>query len=137
MMSNLIMQEKLVRSAPIDIAVVKAMHLTWKMRVRSALNGVTSWNEVHAEEPEKSDIGRWIQEVGLWKYQNEPIFEMFLKQHQLLHEIATNIKRLALTGKTNEARVLLTELDRVSEDFLKLIDTYKGILDAYKEQIRN
>lgn len=131
------MQEKLVRSAPIDIAVVKAMHLTWKMRVRSALNGVTDWSEVHAEEPEKSDIGKWIQEVGLWKYQNEPIFEMFLRQHQLLHEIATKIKRLALTGKISEARALLGELDRVSDDFLKLIDTYKSVLDVYKEQVKN
>ena len=75
------MQEKLVRSAPIDIALVKSMHLTWKMRVRSAVNGFSDWQEVHAQAPEKSDIGRWIQDVGLWKYQHEPVFEMFLKQH--------------------------------------------------------
>ncbi len=131
------MQEKIVRSAPIDIALVKAMHLTWKMKVRSALNGATDWREVYANAPEKSDIGKWIQEVGLWKYQNEPIFEMFVKQHRLLHDIASSIERLALSGKKDEARLLLSELDKISDDFLKLIDTYKVVLESYKEQSLN
>jgi hypothetical protein len=63
------MQEKLVRSAPIDIALVKSMHLTWKMRVRSAVNGFSDWQEVHAQAPEKKrhwamDSRRWAMEVS-------------------------------------------------------------------------
>ncbi|MCS6988411.1 MAG: hypothetical protein NZM06_02730 [Chloroherpetonaceae bacterium] len=129
------MQEKILRSAPIDIAIVKAMHLTWKMKVRSALNGASDWREVHADSPEKSDIGKWIQSVGIWKYQNEPIFEMFVKQHRLTHEVALKIQQLALAGKNEEARLLLAELDKISDDFLKLIDAYKVVLEAYKEQV--
>lgn len=128
------MQEKIVRSAPIDIALVKAMRLTWKMKVRSALNGATDWREVYANAPEKSDIGKWVQDVGLWKYQNEPIFEMFVKQHRLTHEVAHKIQQLALAGKGDEARQLLSELDKISDDFLKLIDAYKVILESYKER---
>jgi hypothetical protein len=130
------MQEKIVRSAPIDIALVKSMHLTWKMRVRSAVNGFSDWQEVYAQAPEKSDIGRWIQDVGLWKYQHEPVFEMFLKQHQLLHEVAYKIQMLSLLGRNNEARALLNELDKLSDDFLKMIDTYKTVLESYKEQLK-
>ena len=130
------MQEKLVRSAPIDMALVKSMHLTWKMRVRSAVNGFSDWSEVHANAPEKSDIGRWIQDVGLWKYQHEPVFEMFLKQHQLLHDVAYKIQTLSLSGRHDDARAMLSKLDKLSDDFLKLIDTYKTVLESYKDQLK-
>ncbi len=129
------MQEKKMRSAPIDIALVKAMHLTWKMRVRSALNGISDWKDIHTDAPEKSDIGKWIQEFGVWKYQDEPIFEMFVKQHHLMHDIAHRIYQLAMSNRQEEARTLLSELDKASDDFLKLIDTYKTVLDAYKQPV--
>jgi hypothetical protein len=112
------------------------MHLTWKMRVRSAVNGFSDWSEVHANAPEKSDIGRWIQDVGLWKYQHEPVFEMFLKQHQLLHDVAYKIQTLSLSGRHDDARAMLSELDKLSDDFLKLIDTYKTVLESYKDQLK-
>lgn len=129
------MQEKKIRSAPIDIALVKAMHLTWKMRVRSALNGISDWKEVYVDAPEKSEIGKWIQEIGMWKYQDEPIFEMFVNQHRLLHSIADKIYQLSMSNRQEEARALLSELDKTSDDFLKLVDTYKTVLDAYKQSV--
>ncbi len=129
------MIDKIVRSAPIDIALVKAMHLTWKMRLRAALNGTGSWSDVPATQPEQSEIGKWIQEVGLWKYQHEPIFHMFLEQHQLLHKLAAQIQAHHQAGRHQEVRTLLSELDKISDDFLKLIDTYKTVLEGYKAQL--
>ncbi|MFQ3597518.1 MAG: hypothetical protein SNJ55_10780 [Chloroherpetonaceae bacterium] len=127
----------IIRSAPVDIALVKAMHITWKMRIRAALNGTGKWQDVHANNPEQSEIGKWIEQVGLWKYQHEPIFHMFLEQHQLLHKLASQIQQHHESGQIEEARALLTELDRLSEDFLKLIDTYKTVLEGYKSLSNN
>lgn len=128
-------KKRIIRSAPIDVALVKAMHLTWKMRVRSAFNGTSSWHDVHTNEPEQSEVGQWIQEVGMWRYQHEPIFHLFLQQHQLLHNIAGQIQQLSQSGQMQEARNLLNELDRLSDDFLKLIDTYKHVLESYRSEI--
>ncbi len=131
------MLEKIVRSAPIDIALVKAMHITWKMRLRAALNGTGKWEDVHANNPEKSEIGKWIEQVGLRMYQHEPIFHLFLEQYQQLHKLASQIQEYHVSGKHEEARALLSELDKLSDDFLKLIDTYKTVLEGYKAELRN
>ncbi len=129
------MLEKIVRSAPVDIALVKAMHITWKMRLRAALNGTGKWDDVHAHHPEQSEIGKWIEQVGLWKYQHEPIFHLFLEQHQQLHKLAAQIQAHHESGNHQEARALLSELDKLSDDFLKLIDTYKTVLEGYRSQL--
>lgn len=54
-------KSKILRTAPVDMAIVRTNFLTWKMKVRSAANGIGSWEDVFPNEPEKSQIGRWIQ----------------------------------------------------------------------------
>lgn len=129
-------KSKILRTAPIDVALVKSMFLTWKMRVRSALNGIGDWHDVHAGHPYRTDIGKWILEIGEQKYYDEPVFHAFVSQHQLLHQVAGDIQRLALSGNLNEARALLGEFDRLCDDFLKLIDAYKDVLEGYRQAQR-
>jgi hypothetical protein len=61
---------------------------------------------------------------------------MFLKQHQLMHDVAYKIQTLSLSGRHDDARAMLSELDKLSDDFLKLIDTYKTVLESYKDQLK-
>jgi hypothetical protein len=46
-------KSKILRTAPIDMAIVRTNFLTWKMKVRSAANGFSSWEDVSPNEPEK------------------------------------------------------------------------------------
>lgn len=127
-------KSKILRTAPIDMAVVRTNFLTWKMKVRSAANGLSCWDEVYPNEPEKSVIGQWIQNVGDKLYSQEPVYQEFKQMHTFLHSLAGQIQAVAEMGQKEEVRKLLEEFDRICEDFLKLIESYRAVMEAYREQ---
>ncbi len=127
-------KSKILRTAPIDMAVVRTNFLTWKMKVRSAANGFTSWDDVQPNEPEKSQIGQWIQNVGDKLYSQEPVYQEFKQMHAHLHYFIGQIYELAKLGEKEHVRLMLDDFDKQCEDFLKMIDSYKMVMDSYREQ---
>lgn len=127
-------KSKLLRTAPIDMAIVRTNFLTWKMKVRSAANGLSAWDEAFPNQPEKSPIGEWIANVGDKLYAQEPIYQEFKQMHSFLHQLAGQIQAVAQIGEKDEARRLLVEFDKICDDFLKLIESYRGVMEAYREQ---
>jgi hypothetical protein len=127
-------KSKILRTAPIDMAVVRTNFLTWKMKVRSAANGFSSWDDVQPNEPEKSQIGQWIQNVGDKLYSQEPVYQEFKQMHAHLHHFIGQIYELVKLGEIARAKDMLDDFDKQCEDFLKLIDSYKMVLDSYREQ---
>ena len=127
-------KSKILRTAPVDMAIVRTNFLTWKMKVRSAANGIGSWEDVFPNEPEKSQIGRWIQNVGDKLYSQEPVYQEFKQMHAHLHHFAGQIYELARLGEKEHLKQMLDEFDKQCEDFLKMIDSYKLVMDSYREQ---
>ncbi|MCS7014359.1 MAG: hypothetical protein RMI34_05465 [Chloroherpetonaceae bacterium] len=127
-------KSKILRTAPIDMAIVRTNFLTWKMKVRSAANGMSSWDEVYPNRPEKSPIGQWIQNVGDKLYSQEPVYQEFKQMHAFLHNLAGQIQAVAQMGEKEELRKLLSEFDKICDDFLNLIESYRAVMDAYREQ---
>jgi hypothetical protein len=127
-------KSKILRTAPVDMAIVRTNFLTWKMKVRSAANGIGSWEDVFPNEPEKSQIGRWIQNVGDKLYSQEPVYQEFKQMHAHLHHFVGQIYELARLGEKEHLKQMLDEFDKQCEDFLKMIDSYKLVMDSYREQ---
>ncbi len=127
-------KSKILRTAPVDMAVVRTNFLTWKMKVRSAANGLSKWDEVYPDEPEKSQIGQWIKNVGDALYSKEPVYQEFKQMHAFLHSLAGQIKAIAEMGQKDELRKMLEEFDKICNDFLNLIESYRAVMDAYREQ---
>jgi len=127
-------KSKILRTAPIDMAVVRTNFLTWKMKVRSAANGFAKWEDVQPNEPEKSQIGQWIQNVGDRLYSQEPVYQEFKQMHAHLHHFVGQIYELVKLGEKTQVKEMLDDFDKQCEDFLKLIDSYKMVMDSYREQ---
>ncbi len=127
-------KSKILRTAPIDMAVVRTNFLTWKMKVRSAANGFGSWDDVQPNEPEKSQIGQWIQHVGDKLYSQEPVYQEFKQMYAHLHYFIGQIYELAKLGEKTQVKEMLDDFDKQCEDFLKMIDSYKMVMDSYREQ---
>ncbi|MFN3386832.1 MAG: hypothetical protein ACK42Y_09645 [Candidatus Thermochlorobacter sp.] len=127
-------KSKILRTAPIDMAIVRTNFLTWKMKVRSAANGLSSWDEVYPDEPEKSMIGQWIKNVGDALYSKEPVYQEFKQMHAFLHSLAGQIKAIAEMEQKDELRKMLDEFDKICNDFLNMIESYRAVMDAYRQQ---
>jgi hypothetical protein len=127
-------KSKILRTAPVDMAIVRTNFLTWKMKVRSAANGIASWEDVFPNEPEKSQIGRWIQNVGDKLYSQEPVYQEFKQMHAHLHHFVGQIYELAKLGEKEHLRQMLDDFDKQCDDFLKMIDAYKMVMDSYRDQ---
>lgn len=127
-------KSKILRTAPIDMAVVRANFLTWRMKVRSAANGLSSWEDVCPNEPEKSAIGQWIASVGDKLYAQEPVYQEFKQMHSFLHHLAGQIKAIAEMQDKNALREMLEEFDKICDDFLKMIESYRAVMESYREQ---
>lgn len=119
------------------MAIVRTNFLTWKMKVRSAANGLSAWDEAFPNQPEKSPIGEWIANVGDKLYAQEPIYQEFKQMHSFLHQLAGQIQAVAQIGEKDEARRLLVEFDKICDDFLKLIESYRGVMEAYRARLMN
>jgi hypothetical protein len=127
-------KSKILRTAPIDMAIVRTSFLTWKMKVRSAANGFSSWEDVSPNGPENSQIGQWIQNVGDKLYSQEPVYQEFKQMHAHLHHFVGQIYELARLGEKEQVKQMLDEFDKQCDDFLKMIDSYKMVMDSYREQ---
>jgi len=127
-------KSKILRTAPIDMAVMRTNFLTWKIKVRSAANGFISWDDVQPNKPEKSQIGQWIQNVGDRLYSQEPVYQEFKQMHAHLHHFIGQIYELAKLGEKTLVKEMLDDFDKQCEDFMKMIDSYKMVMDSYREQ---
>ena len=127
-------KSKILRTAPVDMAVVRTNFLTWKMKVRSAANGFAKWEDVQPNEPEKSQIGQWIQNVGDKLYSQESVYQEFKHMHAHLHHFVGQIYELAKLGEKERVREMLEDFDKQCEDFLKITDSYKMVINRYREQ---
>lgn len=126
-------KSKILRTAPIDMAVVRTNFLTWKMKVRSAANGFSSWDDGNPTNPKKvkSDNGF---KTGDRLYSQEPVYQEFKQMHAHLHHFVGQIYELAKLGEKERVREMLEDSDKQCEDFLKITDSYKMVINRYREQ---
>jgi hypothetical protein len=81
-----------------------------------------------------SQIGQWIQNVGDKLYSQEPVYQEIKQMHAHLHHFVGQIYELARLGEKEHLKQMLDEFDKQCEDFLTMIDSYKMVMDSYREQ---
>lgn len=96
--------------AVLDEQINKALeaHALWKTRLQEAINSGTSQYSVEGlRVTNQCDFGRWLYFEIDPSSQNSEHYEKVRDLHQAFHQEAANILELALSGKKQDAMVLL------------------------------
>lgn len=105
-----------------DFSGAKQKHLTWKMKIRSFLDGKRTMLQGEALSHNECELGQWLFSVGLRKFGKSPLMIELDQKHQKLHALVKQILDLKRVGKTEEAEEAYSVLLQTSDRIVSLLD---------------
>lgn len=107
-----------------QFAAMKSAHLAWKMKIRAYLDGDEAViTGAAATDPHQCTLGKWYYGDGLAQFGQLPEMTALEKPHKELHDTIKRIVELKHAGKQAEAEALLPQLDRSSDEVVRLLET--------------
>lgn len=114
----------------IDWEVIKMQHITWRMRFRSMLNsGSGKLEEIQVKDHTQCDMGKWMHSTGIKRYGDDPAFKILLDRHKEFHDVAAKGYNAYSDRNLSEANHYLSDVTKISDDMLQLIDVFKVYLE--------
>lgn len=99
----------------IDISRARLVHIKWLLQLESALReGRIPVMESHRG----CELGRWLYEEGIKKYQQYPEMKFLESGHKRFHETTELLIKLFQERNYVEAEMAMDELKRESQDLI-------------------
>jgi aerotaxis receptor len=106
-----------------SFTAIKSVHLAWKSKIRSYLDGNESIiSGAAATDPHQCSLGKWYYGDGLAEFGQLPAMTALEKPHNDLHATIKRIVELNRAGKQTEAEALLPQVDRLSDEVVRLLE---------------
>ncbi len=107
----------------VDFEAMKTAHRVWKIKVRAYLDGNPDALDARAAtDSHACALGQWYDRKGIRQFGHLPAIANLDRPHKALHATIARIIELSRSGKHNEAKALLPEIDRLSDEVVSLIE---------------
>lgn len=109
-----------------------AAHMLWRRRLDDVVNGKSNEHLTVAQvgAHDQCVLGKWLNGPIKNEYASNPEFQQLVREHARFHECAAQILQQAQTGRTQEAKQLLTggDFPKLSRSVCgRLGNLYQGI----------
>lgn len=108
----------------IDLA--KTDHLLWRWNIESMLAGKISLDADKVKDHTICRLGKWYFSEGQVLFSGNKTFAQLDAVHAQFHEVCARVIKLYQQGKYLEARALFSEIQRLSDQVLGMLDRLKG-----------
>ena len=123
----------------LDFKTAKAKHLHFKSLLRSILYGISHIDETLVVSHKDCAVGRWIYDHAIKEYHHIPEIHELEDIHKQIHTKARGLVELYKSGKEDEARLGLVDLEIIADRLIELLTEIEDKLTAsgteeYKEE---
>lgn len=103
----------------LDLCIVD--HLNWRWRIYNMILGNTKIEASLISDPNKSRLGRWINNFGSKEKLYEQSINNLEKPRVQMHKIATDAVNAYNNGNIAEAEEYLVKLDKISAEVIRIL----------------
>ena len=104
------------------LQVIKADHITWKIRLTTMAMGGEVIPENELVDHTQCRLGQWYTSKGVEKYSRNDAFNKMEQPHARVHQLGKEIAELALQGQSDAACQKIVELESYSQQLFEYID---------------
>lgn len=106
----------------IELALAKSAHRSWKVRLRSFLDGHASLSLDQAVSHKDCDLGQWYESEGLNNYGHLGSMKALNEPHKKMHELIRDIINAKQNGHNQQAEALYLKVDDYSDQIIALLN---------------
>lgn len=107
------------------VQVAKADHLLWVQRLLAMLHDRERLQPEQVADWTVCRLGRWYYGRGRERYGGSATFRALEVPHQRLHQTAAEAVRAWNSGQRDQARQLVEEVRRISQEIVQLLDSLR------------
>jgi len=104
-----------------DFTMAKMRHQSWRLRLRSHLEGKEKIDIAEAISPRDCALGKWLYAEGIAKYGSLPEIKTLETVHANMHGMVKRILELDGAGKKDDARQEFQKVGPLSEKIIELL----------------
>ncbi|MGB0467347.1 MAG: methyl-accepting chemotaxis protein [Pontibacterium sp.] len=113
---------KIRKEPAVELAVARSAHQTWKMRLRSYLDGKSSLTREQATSHKECEFGHWYYGEGRETCRAYPALQALEQPHEQLHQLIGQIIDLKNQGNQAQAERLYHDVCELSDEIVASID---------------
>ncbi|MBU0635011.1 MAG: CZB domain-containing protein [Candidatus Omnitrophica bacterium] len=106
----------------IEFSMVRMMQRTWRMKIRSFLQGQDSLPEQEAYSFRDCEFGKWLYSEGMAKYGKIPEMKEIEKIHIHLHHNVKKNKHIREKKLFFEAEKSLQKIEELAQEMMYLLN---------------
>jgi hypothetical protein len=115
-------------SKSLDFTRVKMAHRSWRLRLRSFLDGGENLDPNQLASHRDCELGKWIYGQAMSEYGHLREIQMLEKKHQGMHALVKRVVELKQAGKTKEAEQEFSNVHSAAEEVV-------GLLNSVEKQV--
>ena len=104
-------------SSSVDFGRVKMAHRSWRLKLRSFLDGRENIDRKGLASHRDCELGKWIYGGGMAAYSHLPDMQELETMHRDMHALVKHVVELKHAGKTGEAE----------QEFIRVCDEAEGV----------
>jgi hypothetical protein len=108
-------------SASPDFARVKMAHRSWRLKLRSFLDGGENLDPLKLASHQSCELGKWVYAEGMATYAHLPAFQELEKKHKNMHASVKQVVELKHAGRLQEAEEAFTRVAHAGEEVVALL----------------
>lgn len=116
--------------ATTELAMAKAAHRAWKVRIRDFLDGKAVLTAEQAGNHTECDLGRWFSTTGLQNFGHLAPMQQLQKPHQHLHALIGQIVAAKQRGQHQDAERMLLEVEQCSDQVVALLNELIAMIES-------
>jgi methyl-accepting chemotaxis protein len=105
----------------LDFSAARLAHLSWKMKLRSFLDGKRELAENRLASHRDCELGKWLYSKGMERYGTILNMQHLEKVHVELHRITKQILEFKKTGNIALAEKEYARLEQISDKIISLL----------------
>jgi methyl-accepting chemotaxis protein len=107
---------------PFDIGAVKAMHLAWRGRLESVIEGHTRLAATQVDNHHQCAFGRWYDAAAREGLGGQALFREVGRRHARVHDLAREIVELVAHGRRERLGAAMAAFDRERTELFTALD---------------
>ena len=108
-------------SSSVDFARVKMTHRSWRLKLRSFLDGRENIDRAKLASHRDCELGKWIYGGGMAAYSHLHEMQELETKHQNMHALVKHVVELKHAGKNSKAEEAFSRVSEAAEEVVALI----------------